>query len=72
VPGRIVVLATLQLASAVEASIKEGKFFTYVLGVLVNLVEPNSGMELVKATFIDQEAGSEVWDDGQEKYVTLD
>jgi hypothetical protein len=26
--------------------VKEGKFFTFVLGVLVNLVEPNSGMEL--------------------------
>jgi hypothetical protein len=46
--------------------VQEGKFFTFVL------VEPNSGMELVKAALIDQEAGSQGWDHRQQKYVTLD
>jgi hypothetical protein len=52
--------------------VKEGRFFTFVLGVLVNLVEPNSGMELVKTTLTDQEAGSQVWDERQQKFVILD
>jgi hypothetical protein len=52
--------------------VKKGKVLKFVVGVLVNLVEPNSGMEIIKTTLEDREDGSQEWDAKQNRMVTSD
>eukprot|EP00935_MAST-01C_sp_MAST-1C-sp1_P000277 g277.t1 len=65
------VLMRLFNALRLWGRVKTGKVCRFALGVLVNLVEPNSGMELIKATLNDSEKGSRTWDHNRQEEITL-
>eukprot|EP00935_MAST-01C_sp_MAST-1C-sp1_P000479 g479.t1 len=68
----ITVLGRLLIGLSLWRRVEEGKQGQYLRALLVNLVEPNTGQTLLKATLEDHETSGQVWNTKLRKYVASD